>query len=74
MKAPEKIWIDPATDLPKLCGHIDKDSVEYVHKDAFIGKTAEWLEDKLENYISCDGEWNVDWNILDDFIKYMEGE
>ena len=34
-EAPEKIWIDPATDLPKLSGHIDKDSVEYIRKDAF---------------------------------------
>ena len=36
--APEKIWIDPATDLPKLSGHIDKDSVEYIRADAFIEK------------------------------------
>ena len=35
-EAPEKIWIDPATDLPKLSGHIDKDSVEYIRTDAFI--------------------------------------
>ena len=43
MKAPERIWIDPATDLPKLSGHIDKDSVEYIRKDAFIENTVNWL-------------------------------
>lgn len=35
-EAPKRIWIDPATDLPKLSGHIDKDSIEYIRKDAFI--------------------------------------
>ena len=39
---PEKIWIDPASDLPKLSGHIDKDSVEYIRKDAFIEKALKW--------------------------------
>lgn len=34
-QAPEKIWINPSLDLPKLNGVIDKDSVQYVHKDAF---------------------------------------
>ena len=40
--APDKIWIDPATDLPKLSGHIDKDSVEYTRTDAFIEKALKW--------------------------------
>ena len=39
--APERIWIDPANDLPKLSGHIDKDSVEYIRKDAFIEKACD---------------------------------
>ena len=46
--APEKLWIDPATDLPKLSGYIDKDSVEYVRTDAFIEKACSILKD-----ISC---------------------
>lgn len=33
MEAPEKIWINPTLDLPKLNGVIDKDSVQYVRKD-----------------------------------------
>lgn len=40
-RAPERIWIDPAKDLPKLSGHIDKDSVEYIRKDAFIEKACD---------------------------------
>ena len=40
-EAPERIWIDPATDLPKLSGHIDKDSVEYIRKDAFVEKACD---------------------------------
>jgi hypothetical protein len=73
---PEKIWIDPASDLPKLSGHIDKDSVEYIRKDAFIEKAAEWIKNKAENYI-------VDTPLcsyfdykraVDDFKNYMKGE
>ena len=41
--APERIWIDPATDLTKLSGHIDNEDVEYIRKDAFI--------EKAENFI-----------------------
>lgn len=33
MEAPEKIWINPSIDLPKLNGVLDKDSVQYVRKD-----------------------------------------
>ena len=42
--APDRIWIDPTNDLPKLCGHIDKDSVEYTRTDAFIEKACEFIE------------------------------
>lgn len=31
--APEKIWINQS-DLPKLSGYIDNNSVEYIRKDA----------------------------------------
>ena len=48
--APERIWIDPATDLPKLSGHIDKDSVEYIRIDAFIEKACEFWKDHLAGY------------------------
>lgn len=50
MKAPERIWIDPATDLPKLSGHIDKDSVEYIRTEVFIEKACEWLSKHAKKY------------------------
>lgn len=50
MKAPEKIWIDLATDLPKLSGHIDKDSVEYIRKDALKVKEVD-LEKETIHYL-----------------------
>ena len=73
-EAPEKIWIDPVTDLPKLSGHIDKDSVEYIRKDAFIEKAC-------DAYCKVCGHYphtvpthicrsNCDY--FSDFKKYME--
>lgn len=55
--APERIWIDLATDLPKLSGHIDKDSVEYIRTDAFIEKACSWfrtLDDKEPPYTTTE--------------------
>ena len=40
--APEKLWIDPANDLPKLSGHINKDNIEYIRTDAFIEMALKW--------------------------------
>jgi hypothetical protein len=68
--APDKIWIDPTTDLPKLSGHIDKDSVEYIRKDAFIEKTAEWLN----NFYNKDTHSYLIDEDIEKFIKYMKGE
>ena len=74
--APEKIWIDLATDLPKLSGHIDKDSVEYIRKDAFIEKACEWLKENKDKYLYNTGE-NGEYiptcssKLIDDFKKYM---
>jgi hypothetical protein len=42
MEAPKKIWINPSIDLPKLNGVLDKESVQYVRKDAFIDKACEY--------------------------------
>ena len=70
--APERIWIEPATDLSKLSGHVDKDSVEYIRKDAFIEKVCEWLRD---NYLKYPNEDYADTTkFVMDFKKYMEGE
>ena len=70
--APEKIWVDPATDLPKLSGHIDKDSVEYTRTDAFIEKACDYINSHLalldtENN-NCMPEW------LEKFKEAMKGE
>ena len=64
-EAPEKLWIDPATDLPKLSGHIDKDSVEYIRKDAFIEKACSWLENNLQGVVGGS-------IYIEDFRKYMK--
>ena len=77
--APEKIWI-AATDLPKLSGHIDKDSVEYIQTDAFIEKALEFLDGCIPDYIdlthaNVDTFMNVDnKRFIEDFKKYMKGE
>ena len=68
-EAPEKIYIDPATDLPKLSGHIDKDSVEYIKKDAFIKKACAWLKEQDEmTGVSFQEDF------LERFQNYMKGE
>ena len=78
--APERIWIDPVTDLPKLSGHIDKDSVEYIRTDAFIEKALEFLDGCIPDYIdlihaNVDTFMNVDnKRFIDEFRKYMKGE
>lgn len=81
-EAPEKIWIDHANDLPKLSGHIDKNSVEYTRTDAFIEKACAWLRTHSEgdyfelipdaNYCGA-GNLNKK-RMIDEFRKYMKGE
>lgn len=75
--APEKIWIDPASDLPKLSGHIDKDSVEYIRKDAFIKKAADYIKkDMLDNLAFQERLHRIEIidGIIEKFIKAMKGE
>ncbi len=78
--APERIWVEPATDLPKLNGHIDKNSIEYIRKDAFIKKAAAWVSinfDKIgEHYFEYvrDGkEYNPEL-FIEDFVNYIRGK
>ena len=68
---PDKIWINPSIDLPKLNGIIDKNSVQYTITDAFIEKACEWLYLQL-NEINMEGEDMK--NFLKDFKNYMKGE
>lgn len=72
-EAPEIIWIDPATDLPKLSGHIDKDSVEYIRKDAFIEEICEWLSKHAKKYyFNKDGHYLGTDELIEDFKLSME--
>lgn len=62
---PDKIWINPLIDLPKLNGVIDKDSVQYVRTDAFIEKTIEYLQDNFLTFNNDDAK---------EFKEYIKGE
>ena len=80
MEAPEKIWINPSMDLPKLNGVLDKDSAEYIRKDAFIEKAREFLDGCIPDYIDLKHA-NVDTfmdidnkRLIKDFINHMKGE
>jgi len=69
--APEKIWIDPANDLPKLSGHMDKNSVEYIRKDAFIEKVLDFFENDLCCYIEAQ-DFTIEHERLEnDFKNYI---
>lgn len=76
-EAPERILIDPATDLTKLSGHIDKDSVEYTRTDAFIDKAENFLEMLGYGFTITDNITHKNYDkeqLIEDFKNYMEGE
>ena len=74
MNTPVKIWINPSVDLSQLSGHIDKNSVEYVRKDAFVEKVLDFFENDLCCYIKAQN-FIIDHPRLEqDFIKYMQEE
>lgn len=76
-EAPERILIDPATDLTKLSGHIDKDSVEYTRTDAFIDKAENFLEMLGYGFTITDNITHKNYDkeqLIEDFNNYMEGE
>ena len=80
MEAPEKIWINPSMDLPKLNGVLDKDSAEYIRKDAFIEKALKFLDGCIPDYMelkhaNIDTFMDIDnERFIEDFKKYMKGE
>jgi len=65
---PEKIYLQEPTKV-RTQKMYDND-IEYVHKDAFIEKACDWLEQTLEPYIPyC----NIDTDLaIEKFKKYME--
>lgn len=67
--APEKIWIN-RSDLPKLSGYIDRDSIEYTLTDAFIEKAWEWIE----NNILSSNQQDKSLLFYKQFETYMKGE
>ncbi len=69
-EAPEKIWINQ-TELPKLSGHIDKNSVEYIRKDAFIEKACDYLYFHLD---TSKIDVNYKFDFIEEFRNYMKGE
>lgn len=75
MEAPEKIWINPSMDLPKLNGVIDRDSVQYIRTDAFIEKACKGIEHLLSGYIIRNFHFGDSYEmdtLIEDFKKYME--
>ena len=41
-------------------------------KEQTLDKATNWLDANIEQYISADGEWNLDWHITDDLEKYLK--
>lgn len=72
-EAPERIWINPTTDLPKLNGVMDKSSIEYTRTDAFIEKTCEWIK---RMWSETNDRFNEDFTgmLIDNFKNYLKGE
>lgn len=73
MKAntPEKIWINQS-DLPKLSGYIDRNSIEYTRTDAFIEKAKKWFE-KQNEWHDINGMKHCDIEDFENFKNYMKG-
>ena len=74
--APKKIWINPTTELPKLNGVMDKDSVQYIQADAFIEKACDYLRNHIDKDLTIYHEqtWCKRDEFVKKFCKYMKGE
>lgn len=78
MEAPDKIWINPSIDLPKLNGIVDKDSVQYIRKDSFVKKACKFIKEHHHEF----SFWNTEeyelgfstQKFIDDFKNYIELE
>ena len=73
MEAPKKLYLSQiiyGTFQYQVPDPDDDTQIEYIHKDAFIEKVCEWLEQTLEPYIPyC----NIDIDLaIEKFKKYIE--
>lgn len=74
-EAPEKLWINPQLDLPKLNGVMDKNSVQYVRKDVFIDKACKWWGNEFKTH-EMQYEDSKSWynDKVERFKQAMKGE
>lgn len=75
--APEKIWINPTIDLPKLNGVMDKNSIVYIRTDTFIEKSVNFLEMLGNGFTIIDNITHTNYDkeqLVKDFRNYMKGE
>ena len=73
MKIPEKIYfnqIEKGAHYYTVSNPIERKYVEYVRKDAFIEKVAEWLN----NFYNEDTHSYLIDEDIEKFINYMKGE
>ena len=75
MKAnvPERIWINQS-DLPKLSGVIDKNSIEYIRKDTFVDEACEFMRNNIQLTIYHDNTWRKRDEFIEAFKNYMKRE
>ena len=65
-EAPERIYIHPTLDnLYGICERSCDNEIEYVRKDAFIEKAAEWINEHTSLSEKL---------VIENFRKYMKGE
>ena len=68
MKAPEKIYVSIHSGIHHYEQKND-DDIEYIRKDAFIGKVSKWIIDNFPTVSRISALMYAD-----DFKKAMEGE
>ena len=79
MNAPEKLYYAPYGDIREDYPITDND-IEYVRKDAFIGKVINFLNYKLDNVVAIRVPGTLiphrvaKQELIEDFRKDMKGE
>lgn len=84
-EAPEKLYVNIYDHLTQkgyyaFTNKITEDDIEYVHKDDFIEKAVEWLDNNLWNYYDTGNIGDFETlrfehftQMIEDFRKYMKG-